>query len=152
MEGRLSSEKIRVRVSVLVAGDEGVLLVRHEKAGRTYWLLPGGGLEYGETLKQAAHRETLEETGLDVAIGDLALVWETLAPDGSRHLVNLCFSARVASGTLRASQDSRVHEARFITLGELRSLDMHPPLAEPIETLVKRPEEAVMFLGPQWTP
>src|SRR5687768_14604849 len=56
------------RVLCLSAGR--LLLVQHEDpaAGETFWLLPGGGREPGETLAQAAVRETLEETGVDIRV------------------------------------------------------------------------------------
>jgi len=142
---------IRIRVGVLISGSEGILLVRHEKAGRSYWLLPGGGAEYGESLADTARRELREETGLEVDIDDLALLWETLAPDGSRHVVNLCFAARVTGGTLRVgTDDERVREVRYVPLAGLAELPMHPPLAEPIARYLAdggRP----LVLGPIWT-
>lgn len=144
------SASIRVRVALLIVCDGEVLLVRHEKNGQSYWLLPGGGVEFGESLHEAARREALEETGLDVRVGELALIWETLAPDGSRHGLNLCFRAFVESGTLSTQTDERLREAAFVPLHRLSAISMHPPLSEPILALLEG-APSPMFLGPRWT-
>lgn len=136
---------------MLVTDDDRILLVRHEKKGESYWLLPGGGMEFGETLEQAVRREALEETGLEVDVGDLVLVWETLAPDGSRHLLNLCFASRVTGGHLRPSADRRVKEACYVPRGDLALLPMHPPLAAPLEAILDG-HDRLLFLGPRWVP
>ncbi|MGE0431822.1 MAG: NUDIX domain-containing protein [Planctomycetota bacterium] len=49
----------------LIRGDR-ILMVRHAHDGRSYWTLPGGGVEAGESLAAAACREVHEETGLIV--------------------------------------------------------------------------------------
>src|SRR3954467_1537451 len=56
----------RIRVSAILRWQDRVLLCRHEKHGREYWLLPGGGVNSGESLVEALRRELDEE----VAIGD----------------------------------------------------------------------------------
>ena len=56
---------------VLVVKDGRVLMVRHERSGRYRWELPSGLVDAGETFEQAAERETLEETGVAVAITTL---------------------------------------------------------------------------------
>ena len=56
----------RVRVSALLRWEDRILLCRHEKPGRgEYWLLPGGGVNSGESLTDALHRELSEEVGID---------------------------------------------------------------------------------------
>ena len=70
---QVSDRAIRIRVGVLICRDGEVLLVRHEKGGRSYWLVPGGGVDAGETMVAAGARELLEETGYTVEIGRLLL-------------------------------------------------------------------------------
>ena len=55
----------RIRVSAVLRWHGRVLLCRHEKPGRgEYWLLPGGGVNSGESLAAALHRELREEVGI----------------------------------------------------------------------------------------
>src|ERR1035437_7609899 len=82
----------RVRVAVCLTAADRLLLVAHRKGEHRYWLLPGGGVEMGETLVEAARREVREETGVDAAIGRLLIVCDAIEP-GGRHLVNLVFAA-----------------------------------------------------------
>ena len=53
----------RIRVSAVLRWEDRVLLCRHEKSGREYWLLPGGGVNSGESLVEALRRELEEEVG-----------------------------------------------------------------------------------------
>jgi 8-oxo-dGTP diphosphatase len=58
-------DPLRVRAAAVAVRDEAVLLVLRERDGRRYAVLPGGGVEVGETPQQACVRELREETGLD---------------------------------------------------------------------------------------
>ena len=69
---------MRLRVSLIIVRDEKVLLIDRQRNGRSYYVIPGGGVESGESLAQAAIREAQEELSLDVALGPLlyARPWE----------------------------------------------------------------------------
>jgi 8-oxo-dGTP diphosphatase len=71
----------RTRYQGAIVRDGAVLLIRHREhaSGRGYWLLPGGGMEPGETAEACVTREMLEETGLIVRVERLLL---DVASDG----------------------------------------------------------------------
>jgi ADP-ribose pyrophosphatase YjhB (NUDIX family) len=147
----MSGPSIRIRVGVILVRDGRILLVQHRKDGRKYWLIPGGGVRYGEGLGQAAKRELKEETNLDIALGPLALVCETLAPDGSRHILHLIFLGEIAGGDLRVGSEGRLNDIGFFKFGELDRLVIHPPLAPFLQEAADREfRGGAQFLGPLW--
>ena len=59
-------------VRVIIENDEQkILMVKQEHPERTVWMVPGGGIEEGETAAEAVVREMKEETGLDVTVGPM---------------------------------------------------------------------------------
>jgi 8-oxo-dGTP pyrophosphatase MutT (NUDIX family) len=82
-----------IRYQGAILRDEYILLIQHREhaSGHSYWLLPGGGREDGETEEQCVLREMKEETGLDVKVERL-LMDEPEHPGGAyqRHKTYLC--------------------------------------------------------------
>ncbi|MBI4361670.1 MAG: NUDIX hydrolase [Euryarchaeota archaeon] len=106
---------------VIRRGQEVVLIRRRNPPFRGSYALPGGFVDVGETVEQAARREAREETGLRVAIGRLVGVYSDPRRDPRGHSVAVAFLARPAGGRLQGGDDAT--EARWFHHRRL------PPLA-----------------------
>lgn len=149
----VTSTGVRVRVAVCLREGDRILLAEHVKNGRRHWLLPGGGVEAGETMVAAAAREMREETGLVVTVGRLVLVCEAIEPAG-RHLLNLVFVGTAPpGGALRVGRDGVLDDVAWHGRDELAALDLHPPIGEEILACwAENFEGPVRVLGNVWRP
>jgi 8-oxo-dGTP diphosphatase len=90
----------QLAVSAAIFRDGKILLVRRARSpARGYYSLPGGRVEFGETLHQALHREVDEETALKIEIIGLA-GWREVVPGtgGGGHYLIMSFAARWRAG------------------------------------------------------
>ena len=117
-------------MAAVIIIDDRILLVRQSRGGAHYHLLPGGGVERGETVEAALTREVAEETGLDVRIGRPLFISDSIAPDGHRHLVNLTFVAQVTGGKLADPAEPTILGLDLVSPVELATIDLRPPIAE----------------------
>jgi 8-oxo-dGTP diphosphatase len=90
----------QLAVSAAIFRDGKILLVRRAKSpAKGFYSLPGGRVEFGETLHTALHREVAEETALKVKIVDLAAWREVMPETGSGgHYLIMSFAARWSAG------------------------------------------------------
>ncbi len=140
------------RVSVLViTDDKRILLVRHRKGNRLYWVLPGGRLEYGETFSECAVRELREETGLDVEIDQFLFLSEAIAPDRSRHIVNIYLKGHVTGGTMKLGNEPVLAGVDYLPLSELQKVTVFPPIGKHIlDALADDFAGGIRYLGNLW--
>ena len=147
----------RIRAAALIVVERRVLLIRQEKDGRAYWLLPGGGVDSGESLTDALHRELSEELGIDDDIpveGPVCIV-DSIAPNrhvSSKHVVHIIFAGDLTGRSLDAvrSEDVAVTGHRLFALDELDSIVLHPPIQRFLRRW--RPGDPVAYLGELWVP
>ncbi|GAA1163001.1 ADP-ribose pyrophosphatase YjhB (NUDIX family) [Kitasatospora gansuensis] len=117
-----------VAASAVVTDAAGRILLQRRTDDGLY-ALPGGAMDFGESLPAAVVREVLEETGLEVEVTGLVGTYtdprHVIAySDGEvRQQFNVCFTARVTGGALRISSESTV--LRFVSPAELDELPIH---------------------------
>lgn len=143
-------EEIRIRVAVVIIEEGKILLARHHKGGRKYWLLPGGGVNYGETLVECAKREIREEANLEVEIEDLLFINESIPPDYHRHVLNLYFRGRITGGSLQIGPEPILDAIEFVDLSQLDFLTLYPNVKQEIKALATGIKPEVISLGNRW--
>src|SRR5918994_2554231 len=100
-------ETPKLMVDVVIPAERGVVLIRRgNEPFKGRWALPGGFVEVGETVEEAADREAAEETGLAVEVARLVGVYSDPERDPRGHNVSVAFLVRVLSGELAAASDA----------------------------------------------
>lgn len=140
----------RIRVSGLLVRNGTLLLVSHKKKDDEYWLLPGGGVDPGETLVEALKREFLEETGIHVTPGKVLFLSDTVYPDGSKQVHHIFFEVTAEACELIKGED--IERAEFISVAECASLKFYPPVMEKITLFLGGKEKisGAEYLGKLW--
>jgi 8-oxo-dGTP diphosphatase len=144
----------RIRVSAILRWHGRVLLCRHEKPGKEYWLLPGGGVNSGESIVDALERELREEVGVeDVPFEGPVAIVDSIAPVRSfaqKHVVHIIFAGDLTGRSLEAvtSEDAAVRGHRLFAVDDLDGIVLHPP----IQRFLARwqPGDPVVYLGSLW--
>ncbi len=101
----------RVAVGAVVFHENRVLLVKRGKPpAKGVWAIPGGTVQLGESLQEAARREILEETGIFIEAKDPVYIFDKVERDAQRcvrfHYVIIDLSAEYLGGTLRPGDDA----------------------------------------------
>jgi ADP-ribose pyrophosphatase YjhB (NUDIX family) len=124
-----------VGVGVAVLDQDRILLVqRGRDPGRGLWAVPGGKVDLGERLVEAAVREVQEETGLSVEIGELIWAGEHISDEG--HIVLIDYLGTVTGGDLAAGDDA--DRAEWVPLEEAADFPLTETMYDLIEVLISR--------------
>jgi ADP-ribose pyrophosphatase YjhB (NUDIX family) len=141
---------MRVRVAGLFLKNSSVLMVKHLKNKRSYWLLPGGGIRLGESATAALKREIKEELNIDVVIGDLLFVVETLSDDGT-HIIQPTFIIEVDSfDNIKVGRDRRVIAYKLFNIDEIRGITVYPDIAAEIIYFMKYKRVNERYIYKKW--
>jgi 8-oxo-dGTP diphosphatase len=120
---------LRVRACGICLLEDRILLVGHQLSDeeKIFWAPPGGGVMFSEKASETVQREFLEETGLQIAAGDLLFVHEYIG--NSLHALELFFQVHYLDGSLRLGydpefieEDQNLKAIAWMSLPEIREL------------------------------
>jgi 8-oxo-dGTP diphosphatase len=118
--------------AVIVSRDRALLVRRAAEPLKGEWSVPGGMLELGEKLRDGAAREAFEETQLQVEVGEVLDVFDSIFTDADGrtqyHYVLIDFLCRPLSG--EAIPGSDVSEVKWVTASDLAGLDLRESIAQ----------------------
>jgi 8-oxo-dGTP diphosphatase len=143
-----------VRAAALIITAQGLLLVRQQRRDRTYWLLPGGGVRFGESVADALRRELREELALDVLPGRPLALAEAISDDMTsypKHVIHVICAATLADpGAQAHPSDAAVLGARFFERDALAGLELRPPIAAFLDACFNALPLDLQYLGLVW--
>lgn len=131
--------RIRIRTAGLFVKDEKILLVKHSRFGRQYYLLPGGGQEPGESAECALAREWKEELNVEIVIDGFLFLGESLPqPELKKsQLIQLVFRVKEIKGEIKVKPDGTLVDYEWAPLQNLHSYQIFPPCQEQILAVVQ---------------
>ena len=110
-------------VDTIILEDNKIILIKRlNNPFKDHWAIPGGCVEYGEKVEDAAVREAKEETGLDIELTKLVGVYSDPNRDPRGHTVTVVFLSKIIGGTLKSDSDAK--DAKFIDIKELKNMEL----------------------------
>jgi 8-oxo-dGTP diphosphatase len=134
------SDRPKVGVSVIIYNNGKILLGKRKGShGANTWAFPGGHLEYGESWKNCAKREVLEETNLDIKGLSYFHVTNDVFEWENKHYITIYLVAYYSSGLLKTMEPDKCEGWKWIGKDELENIIWERPeeLFLPLENLFK---------------
>lgn len=105
--------------------NDQILLIRHREheTGRSYWILPGGGREPGETEEECILREMKEETGLDVKI--MSIIMDEASHPDAVYRYFKTFLCKLVTGEASPGYEPEPEAAAWYSIDEVKWFDLH---------------------------
>lgn len=117
----MNKKKPRTTSAILLKqGDRYLLGKRNKENYNGYWVIPGGGVRFGETILDAGIREFKEETSLDVAVDKFICYKEIINIPGDYHSVVYYHLASLKGGEMKAMED--IDELKYFTVDEIKKI------------------------------
>lgn len=118
-----------ITTGVFIHKDGQVLLVKRadtETFASKHWELPGGHVDFGETIEEALTREALEETGLDVVVKQVFHAFTYVLPETNKHYVEIIMMAQLKNENQKIQLHPAEHsEYKWIShVSELEDLEI----------------------------
>ena len=140
---------VRVRVGGILITNNEVLLIAHKKGNDVYWLLPGGGVDYGEALSEALIREFSEELNIEITVNDLVLISDSIDPAGDRHIINIFFLCEYSKGELMLGNEIRLYDFKFFKKEEIPNIKLFPPINNELISIMDGGAK-MKYIGKLW--
>ncbi len=152
MWGENMAEKgeIRNRLAGILIDNGKILFIKHRKNNMEYWLLPGGGLEYGESFQKCLKREFEEETGLIIDVQNMKFISESIEPNHNRHIVNIYFMVSAKDLELNLGDEENLIDLKFMGKDEIVQNTIYPNIKKELVELLAGDNKKLEYLGNRW--
>ena len=120
--GKYKTPSLTADIFIFDDDENFILIKRKNEPYKDYWALPGGFVEYGECVEDAAIREALEETSIDVKLEKLVGVYSNPSRDPRGHTISIVYTARGNMEEMKADDDAC--DIDLFTKGDLEKMNL----------------------------
>jgi 8-oxo-dGTP diphosphatase len=118
---------MNVRPAILIIENDKILTLEYQYANQTVYNLPGGNVEFGETMSLTLQREMVEELGIKVSVGELAMVGEIHLPDKNKYTLHCLFEGKITEGEPQINpQNTSAKAIKWLNINELCNFHLYP--------------------------
>ena len=120
--GKYKNPSLTVDIFIFDEDENFILIKRGNEPYKNYWALPGGFVDYGECVEDAAVREALEETSIKVNLKELVGVYSDPSRDPRRHTVSIAYTAKGNMADMKADDDAC--DIAIFSKGDLENMNL----------------------------
>ena len=120
--GKYKTPSLTTDIFIFDDNENFILIKRKNEPYKNHWALPGGFVDYGECVEDAAIREALEETSINVKLEHLVGVYSDPSRDPRGHTVSIVYTARGNMGEMKAADDAC--DVNIFTKKDLEKLNL----------------------------
>lgn len=120
--GKYKNPSLTVDIFIFDEDENFILIKRGNEPYKNYWALPGGFVDYGECVEDAAIREALEETSIKVNLKELVGVYSDPSRDPRRHTVSIAYTAKGNMADMKADDDAC--DIAIFSKGDLENMNL----------------------------
>lgn len=132
---------VGVGVGAIIINEQGQLLLLKRgplaKNERGKWEIPGGGVEFGETLQSALEREMREEIGVEITVHRLFHIYDHILPEENQHWVSPTYLCTIKSGIPQIKEPGKTDDLGWYSFIDASQLPLSMVTQHDIESLLR---------------
>lgn len=142
-----NDKSMKVRAAAYIVENEKILLLKYEYGGKSVYNLPGGNVDFGETLAQTVVRELEEELGITAEIDRQIVIAETVLKKDNSVVLHTIFTAKIMKGIPTVNKlhtTAATHE--WLPLAQLHEINLYPHVGKKLQELFFKPVYSAVFI------
>lgn len=144
---------MKIRPAVAIIENEKILTMHYQYGGQDVYNLPGGNLEFGESLTLALTRELEEELGITIEIGELMMVGEVHFSDPQKQTIHFIFEGKIVEGNpMLNPEHTSALAIRWLSIKELSNVNLYPNISKSLKEYLSGnlPDKYIGKLDQTW--
>jgi 8-oxo-dGTP diphosphatase len=118
---------MNVRPAILIIENDKILTLEYQYGSQAVYNLPGGNVEFGETMSQTLQREMIEELGMKISVGELAMVGEIHLTQKEKYTLHCLFECKIIEGIPKInSKNTSAKAIKWLNINELSDIHLYP--------------------------